>query len=147
MPCISSVGRLTSTAVSLNMSLLDTLQARLMQVSKTPPKIVADSDSVGRIEVAFDVGRGATAPVSVTLFKEHNRVRLQMLSHDFGRGEAEKILNTIADALGIKIVDQSNPEAEEKVRDAFQNGPSSARDAERSREAPPRRRPMREPPS
>jgi hypothetical protein len=56
---------------------------------------------------------GKQAPVTVTLYKEHSRVRIQILTHDLTPEEAAQLEDELAEAVGATIVDRSGPEGED----------------------------------
>ena len=61
---------------------------------------------------------GRDVPVAVTVYKDYGRVRIQVLTHDISREDAEKLEDMLAEALGLKIVDRSDEHDEEKEREA-----------------------------
>jgi hypothetical protein len=87
---------------------------------------------------------GKSAPVAVTLYKEHSRVRIQILTHELTPEEAEKLEDELAEAVGAKIVDRSNPEGEEHDEAAHAHEPADA-EAERVTAETPERERQREP--
>ena len=71
-------------------------------------------------------------PVSVTVYKQHKRVRIQVLTHDLSRAEAEAVEDMLARVLELRIVDRAEAHDEEKVREAFgsEAAPAETEDAE-----------------
>jgi len=55
---------------------------------------------------------GKDVPVVVTVYKDHRRVRIQILTHDLTPAEVEAVEDELAEALEAEVVDRSDPEAE-----------------------------------
>jgi hypothetical protein len=53
------------------------------------------------------------------VYKKHKRVRVQVMTHDLTRAEAEAVEDLIAATLELRIVDRSDAHDEQKVREAF----------------------------
>jgi hypothetical protein len=66
------------------------------------------------------VGAGpATAPVVLTVYKRYGRARIQVLTHQLQRAQAQALQQRVAALAGLQIVEWSNPQTEQKVRDAI----------------------------
>ena len=65
--------------------------------------------------------KGKSVPVAVTLYKDHKRVRIQILTHTLGREEIEKLEDELAEALEAKVVERSDEESEEPARHAHEH--------------------------
>jgi hypothetical protein len=124
MPCIFCIAVFMSAAATVTASGIELIQMRLKKKAATPVKKVADTESVAKFELGMKAA-GKTVPVAITVFKEHKRVRIQVMSHEIPRAEAEKLENQIADLLDLKIIDRSHEKGEEKVREAFTETPRS----------------------
>jgi hypothetical protein len=122
MPCIFCIAMVMAGAGAIAASTIELMQVRLQKKTGSQVKKVSDTSSVARLEFGMKSGK-KTVPIALTVFKEHRRVRIQVLTHDVSRPEAEKIENQIADLLDLKIVDRSSAEDEAKVREAFGHGP------------------------
>jgi hypothetical protein len=82
----------------------------------------------------FEVPAAAKdVPVAVTVLKEATRVRIQVLTHDISRPDAEKLENQLADALQVRIVERSSAETEAKVREAMEHETAPRPEPEQSR--------------
>jgi len=146
MPCVFCIAMFMAGAGAIAASTIELMQVRLQKKATGKVKKVSDTSSVARFEFGMKSGR-KTAPIAVTVFKEHRRVRIQVLTHEISREESEKIENQIADLLDLKIVDRSSPQDEAKVREALgHEGPVPAPTEEQvapqpaatpGREAPP----------
>ena len=124
MPCIFCIAMFMAGAGAIAASTIELMQVRLQKKTGTKVKKVSDTSSVARLEFSMKSGKKAV-PVALTVFKEHRRARIQILTHEISRPEAEKIENQIADLLDLKIVDRSSAEDEAKVREAFEHGPAA----------------------
>ena len=124
MPCIFCLAVFAIFAGALTTAVLDQMEAKLATVASEPVVRSVDSASVVTFETAVAIpaalGRRArTIPVTVTIYKKHKRVRIQVMTHDLSRAEAEEVEDRIAAALELKIVDRSDAHDEAKVREAF----------------------------
>lgn len=141
MPCIFCLAVFALFVGAITTAVLDHMQSRLDAVAMAPVTRAVDSESVTRFDAVVacpqvpgrDSGRaGRPIPVSVTVYKKHKRVRIQVMTHDLSRDEAEAIENMLADALELRIVDRSDAHDEEQVRAAFGH---EAAQAETSRQS------------
>ena len=150
MVCIFCIAVLAIVAGALTAASVDEIEEQL--ADKGEVTRVSDTESVARFEVTVDVGR-KEAPVAVTLYKEHSRVRIQILTHELSPEEAEKLEDELAEAIGAKIVERSSPEAEaedhthedpeeeaERVTERVEAPKVEEAEAERQREPEPPRR-------
>lgn len=127
MPCIFCLAVFAMLAGAITTAVLDELERKLQAVSDGPVTRTVDSDSVATYEttvIAPSVpgekqAAGKPVPVRVSVYKKHKRVRIQVMTHDLTRAEAEAVENLIAEALGLDIVDRSDAHDEEQVRAAF----------------------------
>ena len=118
MPCIFCIAVFAALAGTVTAALVDRTQRKLEEEAEGPVRRVADTKSVAKFEATFRVGR-KQAPVAITLYKEHGRARIQILTHDLDRDDVEKLQNHLADLLDLKILARSDPESEAKVHAAF----------------------------
>jgi hypothetical protein len=56
--------------------------------------------------------------VAITVYKDWGRVRIQLLTHALSREQVEALENRIAELLGLRIVNRSDEQDEEPVREA-----------------------------
>jgi hypothetical protein len=117
MPCIFCIAVFMLAAAAITAGTIDQLEERLGKVAASPPKRVTDTGSVAMWNAEVEVGR-RTVPIAVTLYKDYGRVRIQVLTHELSREEVEALQDRVAAALGLRIVDRSDPAGEEKVREA-----------------------------
>lgn len=137
MPCIFCLAVVALVAGALSAAAVDELEEQLAEVTTDPPRRAADTDSVVRWEASVDV-EGKRIDVVVTVYKEHGRVRIQVLSHALSREQIEALEDRIAEALGAEVVSRSDEESEAKVREAHGEHPSS--EARPSKDTDSRRR-------
>jgi hypothetical protein len=129
MPCIFCIAVFAMLTTAVTTAILDQLESRLAAEAATPVRRTGESGSVARLEFEFPVpplpgaarGRAAqaTAPVALTVYKQHRRVRIQVLTHDLERAQADALQQRIAEVAGLRIVESSNQRSEQKVREAF----------------------------
>ena len=143
MVCIFCIAVLAIVAGALTAAGVDEIEERL--ADKGEVKRVSDTESVARLELTVEVGR-KEAPVAVTLYKEHSRVRIQILTHELTPEEAEKLEDALAEAIGATIVDRSSPEGESHEEPAHGHAdpeaervPADAAEPERERQPQPPR--------
>ena len=130
MPCIFCLAVFAMFAGAITTAVLDGMESRLASVSREPVRRVVDSASVTRFDTTVASPSGGPVPVSVTVYKQHKRVRIQVLTHDLTRAEAEAVEDMLARVLELRIVDRSDAHDEEKVRDAFGDETAETEDAE-----------------
>ncbi|MHA3701546.1 hypothetical protein ACXR2U_05135 [Jatrophihabitans sp. YIM 134969] len=126
MPCIFCLAVFAMLAGAVTTLVLDQMEERLSRVTVGPPERVVDSASVARFDaqvacppVAGGGQPGRPIAVSVTVYKKYKRVRIQVMTHDLTRAEAEAVEDLVAKALDLDIVDRSDAHDEELVREAF----------------------------
>jgi hypothetical protein len=124
MPCIFCLAVFAILVGALTTAALDQIEAKLATVATEPVLRSVDSESVIKFETSVPIpgGRGwksRSVPVAVTIYKKHKRVRIQVLTHDLTRAEAEAVEDLIAATLELRIVDRSDAHDEQKVRAAF----------------------------
>ena len=143
MVCIFCIAVLAIVAGALTAASVDQIEEQL--ADKGEVTRVSDTESVARFELTVDVG-GTEAPVAVTLYKEHSRARIQILTHDLTPEEAERLEDELAEAIGAKIVDRSSPEGELHEEPAHDHAdreaervPAEASEPERQRQPEPPR--------
>ena len=91
---------------------------------------MSDTESVARFELTVDVS-GKEAPVAVTLYKQHSRARIQVLTHELTPEEVERLEDELAEAIGAKIVDRSTPEGQVHEEADHEHAPEAERARER----------------
>ena len=142
MVCIFCIAVLAIVAGALTAASVDTIEEQLADKADGEVQRVSDTESVARFELTVDVD-GKKAPVAVTLYKEHSRARIQILTHELTPDEAEKLEDELAEAIGAKIVDRSSPEGEEHQEHGPDAGPDPEAERVPAEAAPPER--QREP--
>ena len=110
MVCIFCIAVLVIVAGALTAASLDQVEEQLAEVATGDVSRVSDTESVARFELTVDVS-GKKAPAAVTIYKEHGRARIQVLTHELTPEEAERLEDLLAEAIGAEIVDRSSPEA------------------------------------
>jgi hypothetical protein len=145
MVCIFCIAVLAIVAGALTAASVDEIEEQLADKAAGEVQRVSDTESVARFELTVEVGR-KSAPVAVTLYKEHSRVRIQILTHELTPEEAEELEDELAEAIGATIVDRSSPEGEIHEEPAHEPDdpeaervPADAAEPERQREPEPPR--------
>lgn len=128
MPCIFCIAVFAMVAGSITAAVLDKMDEQLSDIAEGPVKRTVDTESTVVYEAdvkapevpgAQKIAAGKPVPVRVTVYKKHKRVRIQVMTHDISRDEAEALENKIAKALEVDIVDRSDAHDEDAVRKAF----------------------------
>lgn len=126
MPCIYCIAVFAVLAGAVTTAVLDQLEARLAAGADGPVRRSVDTASVAKLELTLAVPAvpGAprsgprTAPVAVTVYKAHRRARIQVLTHDLTRPQAEALEDRVAALAGLRVVERSAEADEAKVREA-----------------------------
>ena len=145
MVCIFCIAVLAIVAGALTAASVDEIEEQLAEKADGEVQRVSDTESVARFELTVDVN-GKEVPVAVTLYKEHSRARIQILTHDLTPEEAERLEDELAETIGAKVVDRSSPEGETHEEPApepagaeAERVPADAAEPERQRQAEPPR--------
>jgi hypothetical protein len=117
MPCFLCIAVFLIAVSVVTAATVDELEGRLEAATSEPVERAADTESVTVWNATFQVGRQA-APVAITVYKDWGRVRIQILTHALSREQVEELQNRIAELLGLRIVDRSDEQGEELVREA-----------------------------
>jgi hypothetical protein len=107
-------------ATAVTAATIDELEAKLDGRTATPVERVVDTDSVARLEFSMEAA-GKVVPVALTVLKDAKRVRIQLMSHELDRPDADALQEHLTGLLGLEIVDRSTPESEAAVRGAFEH--------------------------
>jgi hypothetical protein len=143
MVCIFCIAVLAIVAGALSAASVDQMEEQLADKASGEVKRVSDTESVVRFELTVDVG-DKSAPVAVTLYKEHSRARIQVLTHALTPEEVERLEDELAEAIGAKIVDRSNGQAEAD-EPAHEHAEETEKTRERVQAPPPAPERQREP--
>lgn len=125
MPCIFCIAVFAMLAGAITTTLLDQLEYRLAAEARTTVRRTTDSNSVAKFEFDFPVPPLPNShplpavPVALTVYKPYGRVRIQILTHALERAQVEAIQNHIAAIAGLRIVERSDPQREQKVHEAM----------------------------
>ena len=147
MPCIFCIAVFMLVGGAIAGAIADHVEARLAKRAKGPVRRVSDSASVAKLEADIEFA-GKTVPVALTLFEDHNRVRIQVLTHELTREQIENLENELATLLEAKIVERSDDESERPIREAMEGAPPQ--EPEKEKETTPQRQtapPTPRPPS
>ena len=112
MVCFFCIAILTLVAGAIAASTVDEIEENLDEKAVDGVKRVADTESVARFELTVQVDH-KKAPVVVTVYKDHARVRIQILTHDLSPEQIKRVQDELAEALEAEIVDRSSPDTEE----------------------------------
>ena len=119
MPCIFCIAVFMIVGSAIAGAVADHVEQRLARRAKGAVRRVSESASVAKLEADIDF-EGKTVPVALTVFKDHNRVRIQVLTHELTRQQVEKLEDELASLLEAKVVERSDEESEKPVREAVQ---------------------------
>ena len=122
MVCIFCIAVLVVVAGAISAASLDQVEEQLADKATGGVKRVSDTESVARFELTVDLS-GKKAPVAVTVYKEHGRARIQVLTHELSPEEVEGLEDELAEAIGAEIVDRSSPEGEVHDEEAHAEEP------------------------
>lgn len=110
MVCVFCIAVFALVAGSIVASALDSIEEALGSVARDG-KVdrTADTSSVAVFDLQADAG-GRTTRVTVTLYKEHGRVRIQVHSHALSSEAIRELCERIAKAIGADVVEISEPD-------------------------------------
>jgi DNA-binding protein YbaB len=112
MPCIFCIAVFMLIAGALTAAQVDEVESKLADKAEGGSvRRTVDSESVAKFELSARVGDKAV-PVAVTVFKEHGRVRIQVLTHELKPEEVEALEDELAEALGAEVVDRQDGSTE-----------------------------------
>jgi hypothetical protein len=129
MACLFCIATIALVSGLVGVGTLEGIKAGLERLARGEVKVTDDTASTQRLELEVPVPkiRGerekpgqppAAVPVAVTVYKKHARVRVQVLTHDVDRREAEAIQDAVAAAAGLRIVHRSSAHEQEVVHEA-----------------------------
>lgn len=144
MVCIFCIAVLMIVAGALTAASLDRIEEQLADKADGEVTRVSDTESVARFELTVDVS-GKAAPVAVTLYKDHGRARIQILTHELTPEEVERLEDELAEAIGAEVVDRSSSEGEVHEDAGHEHAPEPERTAERVEAQQPDAERQREP--
>ena len=134
--CIAVIAVIAMIAGAMAAGAVDQVEDGLADKAAGTLRRAADTDTVTKWDLSVKVGP-KSVPLAVTLFKDHGRVRVQVLTHELSPQQVQKLFHAICEAIGAKMVRQSSP------HDQAQAGHAEAdHDAEpvAERQSPPRER-------
>lgn len=132
MPCFFCIAVGGVIAAAVAGSVVDTVRNALSQVAVGPVRVVDDNNEhTQRIELDVPVPplpaerekpgpRPAAVPVAVTVYPRYKRVRVQVLTHEVDRREAEAVQDVIVRALGMQVVHRSDHHEQQVVHEAIE---------------------------
>lgn len=131
MVCFFCIATIALIGSAVGASAVEGVRAALQQLSKNGVTLADDTPSTQRLELEVAVPEvagerekpgspPATVPVAVTVYKKHNRVRVQVLTHDVTRREAEAVQDAVVAAAGLTLVHRSNEHEQEVVHEAVE---------------------------
>jgi hypothetical protein len=129
MPCIFCIAVFAILATAVTTAVMDQLESRLATEATTPVRRTTNSSSVSRYEFEFPVpplnsgrrrpDKAITAPVALTVYKRYGRARIQVLTHDLQRAQAEALQKRIAAVAGLEIIEWSKLQTERVIHEAI----------------------------
>ena len=133
MVCFFCIATIALISGAVGASALEGIRAALEQLSKNGVRVEDDTPSTQRLELEVSVphvqaqgarekpgSAPATVPVAITVYKKHSRVRVQVLTHDVTRAEAEAVQDAVVAAAGLTLVHRSNEHEQHVVHEAVE---------------------------
>jgi hypothetical protein len=116
MVCIFCIAVLVLVGGALTAQHLDKMEKGLAErADGGRVRRSVDTDAVVKWELSVKIAK-RSIPVAVTVFKDLGRARIQILTHELTREEAEQVENSLAAALGATVIDRSDPAHEDLVQ-------------------------------
>lgn len=116
MPCIFCLAVLALLAGSVTASWLDLSEERLQDRASGPVTRTRQTDSVCVWDFSASVAEKAT-PVTVTVYKEEKRVRIQVRSHDLSDEQVKQLEDEIAALLDAEITERAGQDGIDHTHD------------------------------
>jgi len=132
--CFFCIAVFTLLAGALTASTLDEIEDKLDEKASDGARRVSDTESVARFELTVEID-GRKAPVAVTVYKEHARVRIQVLTHELTPDQVKRVEDEVAEAIGADVVDRSSPDAHEHEDRPAKEAPEADKERDRQRVA------------
>lgn len=133
MVCFFCIAVFVMLAGAVTSGVIEQLRSNVARVSTTPPQLTADSAASSKIELTVAGPRGLTVPVNLTVYKKQQRIRIQVMTHDVSREEAQQIQAMVARAAQLEILGGSDPASEAIVHETIAT--HAAEHAEQDRQA------------
>lgn len=121
MPCFFCIAVFVMLAGAVTSAVVEQLSNNVASVSTTPPRLTADSATSAKLELTVAGPRGLQVPVNLTVYKKQQRVRIQVMTHDVSREEAQQIQAMVAQAAQLQVVGGSDPASEAIVHETVAN--------------------------
>lgn len=110
--CIFCMLSLMMIGTSITSIVLNNIELRLNnQLHDVQRSLDTESTTLWRATTEFK-GRGNQTrhiPVAIHLYKQHHRARVQILTHDITRQEAEKVQDIICKVLEARVISRHFP--------------------------------------
>jgi hypothetical protein len=108
--CFFCIAVFALVAGSIVASSLDALEQALAGVAAGGKvERTSDTDSVAVFDLEVPAG-GSSTRVTVTVFKEYGRVRIQVHSHVLSSEAVREVFDRVAKAIGAEVVEVSEPD-------------------------------------
>lgn len=107
--CIFCMAAIMMIGASLSAVALGNLESQLIQkkgVTEVKRSVDTESTVMWKANVMVKVPKmGAKqVPVAIHLYKPHNRIRIQILTHEVSQAEAEAVQDIICNALDARVI-------------------------------------------
>lgn len=109
MPCIFCLAVLALLAGAVTASWLDLSEDRLQERASGPVTRTRETESVCVWDLVAAIDATST-PVTVTVYKEEGRVRIQVHSHDLTPEQVRRLEDELARLLEAQITERSDQE-------------------------------------
>jgi hypothetical protein len=139
MPCFFCIAVGAAVAAGVGSSVLEGIASALGKLATAGVTVTDDTVSTQRLELRVAVPKRsgkrelpgpapADVPVAVTVYKKHGRVRIQVLTHDVDRVEAQRVQDVLAEAMGMTIVHRATDTEQHVVHEAVERLASGSSD-------------------
>ena len=134
MPCIFCLAVLALLAGAVTASWLDVSEERLGERATGPVTRTRETESVcvWDLQAAVD---GTTTAVTVTVYKDEKRVRIQIHSHDLDDDQLRRLEDELAALLEAEITERAGQEGIHALEDEDEEAEAMEAEAEAAAEA------------
>lgn len=133
MPCIFCLAVLALLAGAVTASWLDVSEERLQARASGPVTRSRETESVCVWDLTAAVDNAST-PVTVTVYKDEKRVRIQVHSHDLTDEQVKRLEDELAALLEAEITERAGQDGVDHVHEEDDEEKQAEAETERLRE-------------